>query len=529
MPTATRPSTIAVFPLATFVAALALFVWLWSDYREYWLDDAFITFRYARNLAEGLGPVYNAGERVEGYTSLLWMLLSAVPFALASGANALWTIKLTALAASMWTLYRIFTFPSPEGPARRYWVVVLATQPIFILNSGDGMETPLFMVLMAECLVGFQRPPSRASGVVVGLATAAMILTRPEALPLLLALPALLLFAHRDDATQKTAVREWLVAFALAGLVPVVLHEAWRWGYYGHAFPNTYYAKATGDPLARLSSGMRDLGRFVGSNPWRPPVAIWFASAFACFATARLVSRARGASAPNPALVRWLGALWLMIGFRLSFDLWSGSDAMGRHRFLVPLLLPLVVLADEGLRMVLRGRSRAVIGCVVAAVFGMSLYFNITGHMNHEWAASHYRRGLANAHIKLGHWLNERYPAHTVVAVGDAGTVPFFSQMTTVDMWGLNDGTIAHMPGEYGLREGMPGYVFSRDPGVVVLWNRESFLEAPVGKILGGTELDVQVARHPAFGRDYRFVREFVFRKHSDELPGYYLDVFEKK
>jgi arabinofuranosyltransferase len=43
-----------------------------------WLsDDGFISFRYAQNLAEGRGLVYNAGEYVEGYTNLLWTLALA--------------------------------------------------------------------------------------------------------------------------------------------------------------------------------------------------------------------------------------------------------------------------------------------------------------------------------------------------------------------------------------------------------------------------------------------------------------------
>src|SRR5438552_16124392 len=41
-------------------------------------DDAYISFRYARNLVDGLGLVYNAGERVEGYSNFLWTLWSAL-------------------------------------------------------------------------------------------------------------------------------------------------------------------------------------------------------------------------------------------------------------------------------------------------------------------------------------------------------------------------------------------------------------------------------------------------------------------
>ena len=40
-------------------------------------DDAFISFRYAENLAQGNGLVFNVGERVEGFTNLSWTLLFA--------------------------------------------------------------------------------------------------------------------------------------------------------------------------------------------------------------------------------------------------------------------------------------------------------------------------------------------------------------------------------------------------------------------------------------------------------------------
>src|SRR3990172_1439759 len=42
-------------------------------------DDAMISMRYARNLAEGYGLVWNpGGERVEGYTNPLWVVFMAV-------------------------------------------------------------------------------------------------------------------------------------------------------------------------------------------------------------------------------------------------------------------------------------------------------------------------------------------------------------------------------------------------------------------------------------------------------------------
>jgi arabinofuranosyltransferase len=500
-----------------FAVACVGFAWLWFDYRAYWLDDAFITFRYSLNLATGAGPVYNVGEAVEGYTSFLWMLLAAIPFAVIQVKPALLAIKALAFVASLWVLYRVWTFPSPTGSTRRWGVLILATQPVFILNCGDGMETPLFLVLMVECLLALQRSPGRTSGTVVGLVTAGMILTRPEALPLLVALPALVWFAHREKPEQAGDVRDWLGGFVVAGLGVVVVHEMFRWGYYGHPFPNTYYAKATGTQVERLASGVRDISRFMFENPWRAPVAIWVALGFALVATRRLALRL------DSKVVLWLGALWLMIVFRVSFDLWSGSAAMGRHRFLAPLLVPLMILADEGARMLWRGTGRYV----VVALCALCLYYNVTGHLNHEWSIGEYRKGLERGHIALGTWLRETYPPEILIAVGDAGTIPFYSGMTTVDMWGLNDATIARLPGAYGVKPGMPDYVMSRQPDVIVLWNQVEFVRANAGKLVAGSEIDRQLVQHPSFKRDYRFVREYVFRKHAPNVPGYYLNVFE--
>src|SRR5215475_11087437 len=59
----------------SLTVAAALFA-LWRAIGLAWLsDDGFISFRYAANLVRGDGLVYNAGERVEGYTNLLWTLL----------------------------------------------------------------------------------------------------------------------------------------------------------------------------------------------------------------------------------------------------------------------------------------------------------------------------------------------------------------------------------------------------------------------------------------------------------------------
>jgi hypothetical protein len=44
------------------------------------LDDAYISYRYAQNLAQGNGLVFNRGERVEGYSNFLHVLMMTPAF-----------------------------------------------------------------------------------------------------------------------------------------------------------------------------------------------------------------------------------------------------------------------------------------------------------------------------------------------------------------------------------------------------------------------------------------------------------------
>jgi hypothetical protein len=85
-----------VFVIASAVGVfLLLTIRLWS----YVVDDAFISLRYAKHLAEGQGLVYNIGERVEGYTNLLWTLLLSLAHLL-PGDVVIWT-KLFSVAAAL--------------------------------------------------------------------------------------------------------------------------------------------------------------------------------------------------------------------------------------------------------------------------------------------------------------------------------------------------------------------------------------------------------------------------------------------
>ena len=61
-------------------------------------DDALISLRYSERLLDGQGLTWNDGERVEGYSNLLWVLLSAAPGG--AGMNLIVAVRALGLAAA---------------------------------------------------------------------------------------------------------------------------------------------------------------------------------------------------------------------------------------------------------------------------------------------------------------------------------------------------------------------------------------------------------------------------------------------
>ncbi len=66
-----------------------------GDFR---VDDAYITFSFSKNLAQGLGPVYSSGLRVEGYSNFLWMLAVSLGYlVMPEGDPYVWARALSSL------------------------------------------------------------------------------------------------------------------------------------------------------------------------------------------------------------------------------------------------------------------------------------------------------------------------------------------------------------------------------------------------------------------------------------------------
>lgn len=224
----------------------------------YWgvtLDDTYITLRYARNLVEGAGLVYNPGEPpVEGFTSPLNVLLAAAAFLLAGTAYV--PLKLTGLAVTVAFILALLRRNVVTGLLAGS---ILAGSTPYVFYAMSGMEHYLTVPVLF-LLLHFTIGPVRETRVAWMATAIVAVLLRPE-LQAAVGLAAVwrVWRARRDTPGA--------VPWELAGLgLAIVVVYVTRYAYFGDWLPNTYYAKHSGGTLANtLLSGVRYVAQMTPS------------------------------------------------------------------------------------------------------------------------------------------------------------------------------------------------------------------------------------------------------------------------
>jgi hypothetical protein len=444
------------------------------QYRGSLIDDAYIVFRYADNLLAGLGPVFNAGERVEGFTSPLWLVLLAAAKAVGvSYETAVFVLGTVCAAAALFPAYALARRVAP-GAAALAAPLLLCVHPGFAMWSVHGLETSLFALLVTSAVWAVERRPAVA-GVLTGLA----FWTRPEGALWAVALTLFMLArGRRRDAVALSA------GFLFLAL-PI---ETARILYYGAPFPNTYYAKQGGG-LGRLGFGIDYAKTFV------------YAHALVIAACLPAAWAARKREQPLLALCCLLGAVWT------AYVVWEGGDAFPGYRFWIPVLPLAAALVSYTLS--LRPPSALALGIVIAAVTAVAARADV--RIEHVTG-----REFTAKMIRAGEWLREHAPAGTWVAVNYVGALPYYSGLPTIDMLGLTDVAIAHTPirGPFrfpGHAKGNGASVLDRKPGLILMGG------VSLGPKLEET-LRTELASEDEIAADPRFEAEY--ERVAFEVPG---------
>ena len=143
-----RPAQTTWLPIGLGILVVVIFTVNLSLVFEYF-DDAFISFRYSRHLVDGLGLVWNPGERVEGYTNFLWVLMVAAGMVAGIAPEILTPFLGTLSALTVLALLAYLAARRQGWTSPLIWLApgALALSRSYVVWSGSGLETHFFCLL----------------------------------------------------------------------------------------------------------------------------------------------------------------------------------------------------------------------------------------------------------------------------------------------------------------------------------------------------------------------------------------------
>lgn len=426
-------------PLMLFAVLLVAYGLLQSLSIFGFIDDAFISFRYAGNLADGHGLVYNIGARVEGYSNTLFVLLLALLARLGVKItlSATWLGIVFHAGTVALTLYAMQTLLSEKilRPLPMLGLAFLIFHPSGVAYAMAGMETSMaaFWLLAAVLLVirSLRHEKGVTCALLAGLALVLLALSRPEGISMAAPLGLWLLLGKKE--------RRWPRAIGF-GAVIFLLYGGfllWRHSYFGYWQPNTYYAKAAGAGMGLLSMGLDYLWRFANVTllPYLLVPVLLLALRF------------------RASLSDWWWGVFATVLSYIAALVYVGGDHFPLSRFLVPVTPLLLLLLPEAARQARQAINRVYPNIaelrlrpgvwVIAPIF---LLLSIFVGMFFRNEGLIFLGQIKKAHVwcKIGHHLSELHPADTALGLIPIGAIGYCSQMPIVDIVGLTDVKIAH-------------------------------------------------------------------------------------
>jgi hypothetical protein len=453
---ATRLLAAALWPALGALAALAAARRMWG----FTVDDALISVRYARHLAQGVGWRFDPrGPTSDGVTPLPWPLLlapmaKAAPLVVLDRARAFGLVVWLATGAWLgWAMGRVSAAPSW---ARTAALATLALSVPAGAYAVSGMETPLATGLATGAVLLVRR--TWLSCVLAGM-TASF---RPEMAPWACALAVSAAVLNRESVGRAVlAGAIGLVPFGVSVLVRMLV-----WGRPG--------------PLALLA------------KPGDAGLGLSYAAAASVVTLVPVLVLAPMALRRTPDAV----AVVLPGLVHLCAVVVVGGDWMPFARLCVPVLPGLawagVLLSSRAHALATAARSLAALG------LGIALSVRSAAVIESGRQVMEDRRALVTAARPL-------LAGASRVAALDIGWTGAATDADIVDLAGLTDLEIAALPGGHTSKRIDGRFLLSRDPDVALLY-------APNGLTAAGLA-DWTNARYPRIV-EARLVRDEVFASH---------------
>ena len=430
-------------------------------------EDAFISFRYSQNLADGHGLVFNVGERVWGYSNFLWTVLLAL--CIKSGLPVILSAKCLGVLCAMAIMGLLFRWS--EGRDSKNLVLMLsgplllATSTHFILAAQNGMETLLFTGLAFAGILSLifsieRHKPFPLYAILFLLAS----LTRPEG-PLLMVvavgIEAVVFLRSRDRMILKRASLAAAIFIIAYGTYILVMYS-----YYGFPLPSAFYVKVAPFSIKVLLRGLKYVTSFFSDIHF---YILLFPILFGMFDRVRQTRN------------------WILATFALSylvFVIYVGGDfQVYFYRFMIPVIPLLFLMVANGLSAMYTllqtfwpGRARFIFSLIFALILitnfvavrspvipffspaadrkpiildNLSLLAKNPGSFG-AMTTSWFSDETLDIHPMgmVGKLLDKQIPRSKTVATVQCGQIPFYLEgRKVIDLRGLMDNHVAHSGG----------------------------------------------------------------------------------
>lgn len=424
--TSTSDKTNVLPYVLTLTVFWGLMVWgfrtaIFNGERYYFLmDDMMISMRYARNLADGIGLVWNPGERLEGFTNPLWtLLMSAVhllPLPDRLTSVPLLVISIIVGVACLPLTLRWAQALGANATTQRLVLVALIANAVLTATAVLAFEQTIIITLLMTAVVCL----------LDDIKTGAL---RPWGYLCLGIIPLI----RMDAAILSVATGLWIiyehpkrlnVIFCLVlAVVPSIAATLARHAYYGEWLPNTYYLKTAGWP-DRWKVGLHYTASFLRTYGW----------VYLLVGLAMLRDRSTWAPAWRASVV--------ISGAQLAYGAYVGGDILGIFRIFAS-VVPLLIAAGLTANQIVFKNRHITAAIAVVVIFFWARSTQLIGGLTEALRAD-------TGNVELGLKLNQEIPNATV-ADGFAGSVFYFApHVRGIDVLGKMDAYIAHMPVMHG-------------------------------------------------------------------------------
>lgn len=436
--------------LIVFILGLIFFTALLGYIWNFTVDDAFISFRYALNLAEGQGILWNIGELpTEGYSNFLWVVIMAsiikLNFDPVISSKVLSLFALMGIIYVYWLICRDSLNQNLKIPAFIVGSLFLLINPATAVHTVSGLETMFYSLIML-CVIYFVykfiSTLEKQYLWIFSLFALLSSLLRPESILFSLALIFFIyiLTIQKDNNLLKDRIK-WLSPILFVYILPLGIYMIARFLYFNDLLPLPFYVKTVThgslfDGLYYLSEAIKYLAPFLIL------IFITITSKFdnLCYAREGTYFKLRILLITFFVVIIAANLLYLFSSLYMNFAQRFYYPSFVLIYILTGILL--MILIKEIINSISNEKLKKYAKITGFIVIALVLLSNLSFSQDYQYLHQCSQR-FPLSYIAIGTGMESFSSNNLTFASIDAGSMPYFSRWNHVDMVGLNDRFIA--------------------------------------------------------------------------------------